>query len=69
MVVGGSRHDGWQRTLSRDGRVLGILLMLYAVGIFSYFIASIASILVGLDSQQAPRKEDDAGRTRAEKES
>jgi len=28
--------------------------MLYAVGVFSYFIASIASVLVGLDAQQPP---------------
>jgi hypothetical protein len=26
--------------------------MLYAVGVFSYFIASIASVLVGLDARQ-----------------
>ncbi len=39
------------------GRVLGIFLMLYAVGIFSYFIASIASVLVGLDAQQQAPKE------------
>jgi voltage-gated potassium channel len=34
------------------GRVLGFVLMLYAVGIFSYFIASIASVLVGMDAGQ-----------------
>ena len=39
------------------GRILGFLLMLYAVGIFSYFIASIASVLVGLDAQRAPEPE------------
>ena len=38
------------------GRVLGFCLMLYAVGIFSYFIASIASVLVGVDSQQQAEK-------------
>ena len=38
------------------GRVLGFVLMLYAVGIFSYFIASIASVLVGVDSQNPPEK-------------
>lgn len=31
---------------------LGFVLMLCAVGIFSYFIASIASVLVGIDSQK-----------------
>jgi len=38
------------------GRVLGFCLMLYAMGIFSYFIASVASVLVGLDSRQPPEK-------------
>jgi voltage-gated potassium channel len=36
------------------GRILGFILMLYAVGVFSYFIASIASVLVGLDAQGTP---------------
>ncbi len=40
------------------GRILGFLLMLYALGIFSYFIASLASILVELDAQQAPEAEE-----------
>lgn len=43
------------------GRVLGILLMLYAVGVFSYFIASIASVLVGLDAQKPPDETADKG--------
>jgi voltage-gated potassium channel len=33
------------------GRILGFLLAVYAVGVFSYFIASIASVLVGLDAR------------------
>lgn len=33
------------------GRLLGFFLMLYAVGVFSYLIASVASLLVGLDSR------------------
>jgi voltage-gated potassium channel len=45
------------------GRVLGIFLMLYAVGVFSYFIASIASVLVGLDAQQPPDEPAEAGIT------
>ena len=45
--------------VTTGGRVLGFVLMLYAVGIFSYFIASIASVLVGADSQ---KPSDDAGR-------
>ena len=43
------------------GRIVGFLLMLYAVGIFSYFIASIASILVGLDAQQVPEEPPEEG--------
>ena len=34
------------------GRVLGFFLMLYAVGIFSYFIASISTVLVEADARQ-----------------
>jgi len=45
--------------VTTGARVLGFVLMLYAVGIFSYFIASIASVLVGADSQ---KPSDDAGR-------
>ncbi len=37
------------------GRILGFLLMLYAIGIFSYFIASIASVLVGSDARRTPK--------------
>ncbi len=39
------------------GRIVAFLLMLYAVGIFSYFIASIASVLVSLDAEQKPARE------------
>ena len=44
--------------------------MLYAVGIFSYFIASIASILVGIDAGQGPSRTDrgDGGVRLSEKE-
>jgi len=38
--------------VTAGGRVLGFVLALYAVGVFSYFIASIASVLVGLDAQK-----------------
>lgn len=34
------------------GRVLGFLLMLYAIGIFSYFIGAIASVLVESDARR-----------------
>ncbi len=39
------------------GRVLGFFLMLYAVGIFSYFIASISTVLVEADARQTPEAE------------
>ncbi len=39
------------------GRVLGFLLMLYAVGIFSYFIGAIASVLVESDARRSPEAE------------
>ena len=47
--------------VTAPGRILGIFLMLYAVGVFSYFIASIASVLVGLDAQQPPDESTDKG--------
>jgi len=47
--------------VTAGGRVLGFTLMLYAVGIFSYFIASIASVLVGLDAGQGTPETDQEG--------
>ena len=44
--------------VTTGGRIVGFLLMLYAVGIFSYFIASIATILVELDAQQTQGSEE-----------
>ena len=50
------------------GRILAFFLMLYAVGVFSYFIASIATVFVGLDAEhgaqekrQEPPGRDDEG--------
>jgi len=37
------------------GRVLGFVLMIYAIGIFTYFIGSVASVLVALDASPAPK--------------
>lgn len=51
-TVGSELHP-----VTAAGRVLGFLLMLYAVGVFSYLIASVASVLVGLDAGEAQRKE------------
>lgn len=39
------------------GRVLAFLMMLYALGIFTYLIGSISSILVSVDARQPPAKE------------
>ncbi|MGI8649967.1 MAG: potassium channel family protein [Rubrobacter sp.] len=39
------------------GRILAFLMMLYAVGVFSYFIASIASVLVESDARQSNEEE------------
>ena len=41
------------------GRVLGFLLMLYAIGIFTYFIGSVSSVLVALDARPAPKPRQD----------
>src|SRR5918999_1971408 len=38
------------------GRVLGFVLMLYAIGIFTYFIGSVSSVLVALDARPAPKR-------------
>ena len=41
--------------VATGGRIVGFLLMLYAVSIFTYFVASIATMLMELDAQQAPK--------------
>lgn len=43
------------------GRILGFLLMLYAIGIFSYFIGAIASVLVESDARRTPETEERGG--------
>lgn len=43
------------------GRILGFLLMLYAIGVFSYFIGAIASVLVESDARHAYKAEREAG--------
>ena len=37
------------------GRILGFVLMLYAIGIFTYFFGSVASVLVALDARPTPK--------------
>ncbi len=39
------------------GRILAFLLMIYAIGIFSYFIGAIASVLVESDARRAKETE------------
>jgi voltage-gated potassium channel len=41
------------------GRVLGFLLMLYAISIFTYFIGSVSSVLVALDARPAQKPKQD----------
>ena len=43
------------------GRVLGFLLMLYAIGVFSYFIGAIASVLVESDARRTPETQKKQG--------
>jgi voltage-gated potassium channel len=38
------------------GRILSFVIMLYAIGIFTYFIGSVASVLVASDASQAQKK-------------
>jgi len=47
--------------VSVGGRILGFLLMLYAIGIFSYFIGAIASVLVESDARRTNEKEKEYG--------
>ncbi len=47
--------------VTTGGRVLGFLLMLYAVGVFSYFIGAIASVLVDSDARSASGLEKEDG--------
>ena len=43
------------------GRILGFALMIYAIGIFTYFIGSVASVLVAADAGRTQKKPDDKG--------
>ncbi len=46
--------------VTTGGRILAFLLMIYAIGVFSYFIGAIASVLVDFDARQkvSPETED-----------
>ena len=50
------------------GRVLAFLLMIYAIGVFSYFIGAIASVLVDFDARKAPQKKEEDGVQLTERE-
>jgi voltage-gated potassium channel len=43
------------------GRILGFVLMIYAIGIFTYFIGSVASVLVAFDASQTQKQRDKGG--------
>jgi voltage-gated potassium channel len=43
------------------GRILGFVLMIYAIGIFTYFIGSVASVLVAFDAGQTRKPRDKGG--------
>ena len=41
------------------GRILSFLIMIYAIGIFTYFIGSVASVLVAFDASRTQKKPED----------
>jgi voltage-gated potassium channel len=43
------------------GRILSFLIMIYAIGIFTYFIGSVASVLVAFDASRTRRSEEKGG--------
>ena len=43
------------------GRILSFLIMIYAIGIFTYFIGSVASVLVAFDASRTQKKPEDEG--------
>ena len=43
------------------GRILGFVLMIYAIGVFTYFIGSVASVLVAFDTGQTHKPQDKGG--------
>jgi voltage-gated potassium channel len=47
--------------VTEAGRVLGVVLMLYAIGTFPYFIGSVSSVLVAQDAKLAPKPEEHDG--------
>lgn len=43
------------------GRILGFVLMIYALGVFTYFIGSVASVLVTFDASRTQKQGDKGG--------
>jgi voltage-gated potassium channel len=43
------------------GRILSFLIMIYAIGIFTYFIGSVASVLVAFDASRTRKPEEKGG--------
>ena len=43
------------------GRILSFLIMIYAIGIFTYFIGSVASVLVAFDASRTQKQGDKGG--------
>jgi voltage-gated potassium channel len=47
--------------ITTGGRILAFLIMIYAIGVFTYFIGSVASVLVALDAWRTQRPEEGGG--------
>jgi voltage-gated potassium channel len=43
------------------GRILSFLIMIYAIGIFTYFIGSVASVLVAYDASRTQKPDESGG--------
>lgn len=54
--------------VTAGGRILAFILMIYAIGVFSYFIGAIASVLVDFDSRQKVEPETENGVQLTERE-
>lgn len=49
--------------VTTGGRMLGFVLMVYAMAVFTYFTAAIASVLVGADARNPPSEDEEGGAT------
>jgi voltage-gated potassium channel len=55
-----------QYPVTNGGRVVALLLMFYAVIVFTYFVASLASVLAGHDAEEPPVGEEGPSRITAQ---